>query len=321
MNKTVMEQIGRIQSLSTSDNAIVRRIARGSCSVLDTCVKIGYPRGDYVEKFFSYGGQRWGECVVTLSFDCDFEEDVHSLPAVVDLLKEHGIRASFACVGRLIEDFPDEHKIILQGGHEILNHTHTHPHNPVLNPNTKFNRLSYDAKEAEIQKCDEVCRDILKYEPTGFRTPHFGGLHTDSVYRILGELGYEYSSSTIATKTRFFGSPYFRNNIIEFPLSPDPSNPFKTLTTYGIQRAPRKRYSEQRYFSLLGRLLDTAVRTRAYLNLYFDPMDVVKMRARFENFLSSISETEEVQNLAYRDIAGKMGFSRGGRQSSPRSPS
>jgi len=102
-------------------------------------------------------------------------------------------------------------------GHEIINHTYSHPNNEELNPSQKMNRLSYDEQKEEIVRCHEVCMDILKYEPVGFRTPHFGKLHSEAIYDILQELGYCYSSSTAAICVIGFGAPFMVKGFFEIP--------------------------------------------------------------------------------------------------------
>jgi len=240
--------------------------------------------------------------VITISFDCDLKEDVEAYPYLLKLLDKYNIKASFACVGKLIEMYPKEHALILEKGHEIINHTYTHPNHKVFNPNKKFNKLSFKEQKEEIMKCHEVCEKVLNYTPVGFRTPHFGGLHTENVYKILEEMGYLYSSSTLALRTHFFGKPYKIGQIIEFPLSPSPKYPLSCLETWGIWRAPKKKYTEEEYYKLFKWLLDLAIDNKLYLNFYFDPMDVVKLKY-FEGLLSLISN---FKTFCYKDLISKF---------------
>ncbi len=172
----------------------------------------------YTRQFMSFNNfnSKGSKPCLTLSFDCDLREDIEAYPSLTKLLAKHGIKASFAVIGKWIEQYPEEHKLLLAWGHEIMNHTYTHPNNPHFNPDKIFTELSYEEQEEEIRRFDEVCQDLLNYQPVGFRIPHLR--HTRTIYPILKELNYQYSSSTIATSTPNFGMPYREGDIIDFHL-------------------------------------------------------------------------------------------------------
>ena len=48
-------------------------------------------------------------------------------PWVLDLLKEHGLKASFFCIGSNVEGYPEIYQRILDEGHVVGNHTQDHP--------------------------------------------------------------------------------------------------------------------------------------------------------------------------------------------------
>ena len=48
-------------------------------------------------------------------------------PAVVDLLGEHGARATFFLIGQRVRERPHDVRRIVEAGHEIGSHTMTHP--------------------------------------------------------------------------------------------------------------------------------------------------------------------------------------------------
>ena len=81
--------------------------------------------------------------VYVLSFDCDYEKDIKRLPYLLDVLAEHNIKASIACIGMWVERFPEIHRRMVSEGHEILNHTYSHPDNEELNPGRYLNRMSF----------------------------------------------------------------------------------------------------------------------------------------------------------------------------------
>jgi peptidoglycan/xylan/chitin deacetylase (PgdA/CDA1 family) len=62
---------------------------------------------------------------VGLTFDDGPDPEV--TPSVLDLLDRYGARASFFCVGRRAERWPDLTAEIVRRGHRVENHTHRHP--------------------------------------------------------------------------------------------------------------------------------------------------------------------------------------------------
>jgi hypothetical protein len=228
---------------------------------------------------------RPGRPILTLSFDCDYPKDVEAIPAVVRLLKRYGLKASFACVGHWIEEYPDEHRMILDHGHEIINHTYSHPDNEILNPGRKFRHISRTEKMEEIGRCHDVCQRVLGYEPKGLRVPHFKNLFTPDIYGILAELGYRFSSSTWLTNTKSFGMPFVveGTGIVEFPLSVCPLHPFSVFDTWHSMNTPRLSHrimhrGPDSYCALFETLLEMAEATGSYLNVYLDPWDVPNIK-------------------------------------------
>ncbi|HLA38765.1 MAG TPA: polysaccharide deacetylase family protein, partial [Candidatus Glassbacteria bacterium] len=170
---------------------------------------------------------------LTLSFDVDYPVDAAALPEVCDLLALHGITASFAVIGRQVEDFPAEHRRLVEAGHELLNHTYSHPDNELLHPDESFDELTHQAKRAQIENCRKVCEDRLGTSPAGFRAPHFGNVTGRDFYGILAETGCRFSSSVTAPSSGSFGLPYrTAEGIVEFPVSCCPVHPFAVLDTW-----------------------------------------------------------------------------------------
>jgi len=250
--------------------------------------------------------------VLTISFDCDYPEDVAAIPAVVRMLSRHEFKTSFACVGHWIEKFPKEHAMILEYGHEIVNHTYSHPDNEILNPGRKFKEISREEKKEEVERCHDICKRILHYEPIGCRIPHFKNLFTPEIYSILKELGYRYSSSTLITNTKTAGFPFkTKEGIIEFPLTSCPKHPFTVFDTWHSFNTPRLFYklvhrTEDQYIGLFKYLIDIAIETNSYLNIYIDPLDIPKMN-RFGEILEYIKARQEKLWVAsYKEIVNEV---------------
>lgn len=243
--------------------------------------------------------------LVSLSFDVDFSEDILVLPELVDILSSYPIKANFACVGKGILQYPREHAALVDEGHEILNHTYSHPNSDEWNPNEKFNSLDIHQQRYEIEKCDEVCRQTLGYRPRGFRIPpHFGNLYTDAIYPILTELEYKYSSSISAARSPSFGLPYVCGDITEFPVSPCPRHPFGVFDTWhSLKRGGVGSHCRDgEFFELFKELTQTGLKYHSFINTYFDPQDVVHLR----DFVMILDYLDEMKNeiaiMRYDDV-------------------
>ncbi|WP_223609006.1 polysaccharide deacetylase family protein [Chryseobacterium sp. OSA05B] len=99
---------------------------------------------------------------VALTFD---DGPTEFTPKFLDLLKEHQVKATFFCIGKQIEKYPETFQRIIAEGHTIGNHTLSHSNN------TGF--LSTSKMAEEIEKCDEI---ILKtgHIKTDLYRPPFG---------------------------------------------------------------------------------------------------------------------------------------------------
>ncbi len=241
----------------------------------------------------------------TLSFDCDYPEDVEALPDIVKMMEPYPFKATFAAVGHWIEDYPKEHESVLLGGHELMNHTYSHPDNELLNPGRKFKEISRDEKVEEVARCHEICQRVLGVEPTGLRIPHFKNLFTDEIYSILKELNYTYSSSTWLTNTTTSGLPFMASDgIIEIPLSTCPKHPFTVFDTWHSLNAQRLSHrlihrGPEDYLGLFKDLIEMGKQTGSYINIYMDPMDIKKIPG-FEEMLDLLVD-DELEVVTYQE--------------------
>ncbi len=83
--------------------------------------------------------------------------------AVLDLLDRHDARATFFVVGERAQAQPALVREILRRGHELGNHSHTHPQ-------ARFWRLGPMAMAAEIEQCQQVLQAICGQPPRWYRS-------------------------------------------------------------------------------------------------------------------------------------------------------
>jgi len=120
----------------------------------------------------------------------------------LDLLESTGVRATFFVVGNTLSS-PTMAKLAkraLEAGHELANHTMSHPYN--------LRSLSIDAARYEILECDKILNEFRgishvsssaakKGVATGFRMP---GYHSNQqIWDVLSDAGYLYDSSALVS--------------------------------------------------------------------------------------------------------------------------
>lgn len=93
-----------------------------------------------------------------------FDDGPHpaTTPRLLELLEEHGVRATFFLIGSNCERYPELVRAIRDGGHLIGNHTYNHLPMPLL---------STRRMAEEIQRTNRVIKDITGEAPTIFRPP------------------------------------------------------------------------------------------------------------------------------------------------------
>ena len=238
------------------------------------------------EACMAYQGDDQAIPTVVLSFDCDFPVDVEALPALCDTLSARDLRGSFAVVGQWVDRYPEQHRAISDSGHELINHSHTHPN--LRNTNYDFaaseeftERMFGDLSRAEqldeLRRCHEAVRQHLGVEMAGCRLPHFGNLAPETAYGLMREVGYRFSSSLLAVLSPTLGAPYTAvEGITEIPVAGCPAHPFTVFDTWHcLVKNGGRHAADGEFLQLALGALDSCQRHGGLLNLYFDPKDVV----------------------------------------------
>lgn len=115
---------------------------------------------------------------IALTFDDGPSE---STPALLEILAEHSVRATFFMCGKNVRRLPQVARQVAVAGHEIGNHTDSHL------------RLSFKAAEhifGEIALAQETIRQVTGNTPTLFRAPYgvrwFGLKSAQSRLSLMG---------------------------------------------------------------------------------------------------------------------------------------
>ena len=110
-------------------------------------------------------------------------------PKILEVLREYGVRATFFEIGENIRYYPDIAKMVLSEGHEIGNHTYSHPH---------INKINKSNLCQELYDCDEAMKDILNYTTSLFRPPE--GIVDDEIRAIAQDMNYSVILWSVDTK-------------------------------------------------------------------------------------------------------------------------
>lgn len=235
-----------------------------------------------------------------LSFDCDFPEDAQALPGIAEMLRERGLKASFACVGRWVEEYPEAHSAVLSTGCELFNHSYSHPelvNSPShfvssrtdLNPR-RWSDLSRVDKIEEVRRCQEVVQGKLGYRMQGFRVPHFGNVRPGEIHGLLGELGLMYSSSQLSPSCPHFGVPFLNEGVLEIPVTSCPRHPFSSFDSWHALYA-HGGWHRLDFFEVLQRQVEASAIHGGLTNIYLDPKDAQRLEfARIFDFLAASAE-------------------------------
>jgi len=116
------------------------------------------------------------EKVVALTYD-DGPNPPHT-QAMLELLAQQGVTATFFLKGRNVDAFPETVEAVAQAGHEIGNHSYFH--RPMLS-------LSKSAMREELVRTGDSIEKVLGQRPVLFRPPY--GLQGPGLQIALAELG------------------------------------------------------------------------------------------------------------------------------------
>ncbi len=101
-------------------------------------------------------------------------------PLILDLLDEAGVKAAFFVIGEKAERYPELMREITRRGHEVGNHTWSHPQ-------ASFWAAGPMRTWREIRRCQEVLTGILDEAPKIFRAPV--GHSNFFVHPVIRKLG------------------------------------------------------------------------------------------------------------------------------------
>ncbi|MBQ7113471.1 MAG: polysaccharide deacetylase family protein [Clostridia bacterium] len=115
---------------------------------------------------------------IALTIDAAWEDDKTEF--ILETLKKYDIKATFFLCGFWVEKYPDQVKAIHEAGHELGNHTATHPH---------MSKLSEKEMIKELEDFEKLMEKTIGERTKIFRAPY--GEYDDRVITTVRKQGYE----------------------------------------------------------------------------------------------------------------------------------
>lgn len=115
---------------------------------------------------------------VALTINCAWNAD--DIDKILEVLEKNKVKLTFFMVGDWVEKYPEETKKIYNAGHEIGNHSFSHPH---------VNNLSQQENENEILKCSKLVEALTGQGTKLYRAPY--GEYNDTVIKSARNVNHE----------------------------------------------------------------------------------------------------------------------------------
>lgn len=114
--------------------------------------------------------------VVSVTFDAAWGAD--DTGKLIEILDKYDVTATFFVVGDWVDKYPDAVKALSDAGHEVMNHSNSHPH---------MTELSKDKMLQELNSCNDKIEAVTGVRPTLFRAPY--GEYNDALVGAARSLG------------------------------------------------------------------------------------------------------------------------------------
>ena len=115
---------------------------------------------------------------IAFTMNCAWE--ANDIDSILETLAKHNIHITFFMVGDFVDKNQEAVKKISDAGHEIGNHSDTHPH---------VNSLTLEKNIEQLQKCSEKIEKITGKKTTLYRGPY--GEYNDTVIRAAKSQNHE----------------------------------------------------------------------------------------------------------------------------------
>ena len=140
----------------------------------DTAIAVSSTYGDRELPIYSVDTD---EKKIAISFDAAWGAE--DFPKIMEILDKHKVKTTFFMTGDWVEKYPECVKTLVKKGHDLGNHSATHP---------DMTKLSKEAQKEQILKVHNAVKELTGYEMELFRPPY--GAYNNEVIRTCYEVKY-----------------------------------------------------------------------------------------------------------------------------------
>ncbi len=115
---------------------------------------------------------------IAISFDATWGAE--RTPKILEILREYDIKTTYFVTGIWMREYPDWVKKIAEEGHELGNHTDSHPH---------LSQLSAEQITEELKNVEDMVLELTGKRTKLFRPPF--GEYNNNVIKTADDLGYK----------------------------------------------------------------------------------------------------------------------------------
>ncbi len=140
----------------------------------------GMVSSEELRKYDAYYLGDTDQKIIYLTFDAGYENGY--TPAILEALKKHKVNATFFLVGNYVSTQPELVKQMLEEGHQVANHTYSHPNMSAISTLTDFQK--------ELQKLETAYEEAVGQPMVKYYRPPQGKYSVDNL-KMAKELGYK----------------------------------------------------------------------------------------------------------------------------------
>jgi peptidoglycan/xylan/chitin deacetylase (PgdA/CDA1 family) len=132
------------------------------------------------------------EKIVSLTFDAG--SAANGADSIIRILDDNGLKLTFFLTGMFIQKFPEIVQNLISNGHELANHTFSHPHLTSFSVNQTHNNLLHTNRKfisEQLNKTDSLFYDKFGNHLKPFWRAPFGE-YNDQILMWAAELGYKH---------------------------------------------------------------------------------------------------------------------------------
>lgn len=149
-----------------------------------------------------FSGLDTQEKIVSLTFDAG--SAANGADSIINILEEKNLKSTFFITGIFIKKYPEIVQTLLDKGHELGNHSYSHPHLTSYAVNQIHNNLMHTNRDFiynQLNKTDSLFYDKFARHLKPFWRAPFGEIN-DQILRWAAELGYKHIGWSANCDTR-----------------------------------------------------------------------------------------------------------------------